>query len=296
MPLLRALFASLVCARLFVGGQSLDGAVALLQSAVHINDEVEAPPTSKRYLVDNSVLGHKGPGLLWRSTKDMNSTVAADQYVAWGTTVEGFDAGSGWVKVNNLYLPTHIRGAAVLKQNEVEAGERKKLRISYRPTSVHAQDGSWIPCQIVGLGSRPDTFDLNVMPRDFANYEMKDVPASMLKKVQRVRQFVSMPAATPTVKEVKKAKREPVTPAPEDMEGFMQVRVGDLDGKMLELQVLKKSPLRTTMKMACAHAQTPWLQCLSKIRFVHKGVQLNETQHPYQLGWRDTETIHMQRV
>eukprot|EP00416_Gambierdiscus_australes_P037630 CAMPEP_0171108838 /NCGR_PEP_ID=MMETSP0766_2-20121228/69728_1 /TAXON_ID=439317 /ORGANISM="Gambierdiscus australes, Strain CAWD 149" /LENGTH=348 /DNA_ID=CAMNT_0011570449 /DNA_START=15 /DNA_END=1061 /DNA_ORIENTATION=+ len=309
------------CIRLL---SATDSAVVLLQSTVHVHgseatlldeeatlheefaqfeeqgleeqgaelDADRAFSSIGQFYVDNSRLNHKGPGVLWRQSKDLNSTVGRTKFAAWGSVLEGHSTGDGWIKVGSLYLPTHIGGVPVVIPRQ-QSPARKKLRISFKPTSLQAPDGNWIPCQIIGLGRRPATYNIRVIPPSFASYNMSDVPVRLLKKVQIVRQF--LPTASHLALPEKRKKTLPTDTAELDNQGFIEVKVNDLDGSILELKALKKSPLRTVMKMACTRMLLSWSRCQREVDFIRGGVRLAEDRHSFDLGMRDGETIHMQR-
>merc|ERR1719433_706869 len=299
----------LPCLQLLACGQDLDRS-ALLQTGLQVQDSDDIAPTAKKFLVDNSHLHHKGPGLLWRSGKELSSTLSKDQYVAWGTMVDGFDAGDGWVRVGNRFLPKEIRGVAVITQQE-EGDEHKKLQFRFKPTSILAGDGTWIPCTINGFGSKPDTFDVTVMPPSFASYSMTDVPSGSLKSIKKLREFVTVkgkrpvprtrspaaPMKSPAAHMKSTAAQQTRAAADDtDMSGVIEMKVDDFKGNVMELKLLKKSPLRTMMKMACERADIAWFECQSSVHFILNGVQLSETDHSYELGMQDGETIFMQKA
>mmetsp|Transcript_143295 Transcript_143295/g.399465 ORF Transcript_143295/g.399465 Transcript_143295/m.399465 type:complete len:290 (-) Transcript_143295:74-943(-) len=269
-------------------GQRLDSSVALVQSVVRIHASEDWPVARGKYLVDNSRLQHQGPGVFWRRSKNTTDIEGREHYAAWGTIVEGYDLGDGWLKVGSLYLPTHHHGVQVVSPQEVvnQPDDRKRIRIRFQPTEIQAQDGSWIPCEITGLGSEQHTFNVLVTPPNFASYTLTNVPASQLKKVEHERYYASdtLPAKGTGPAVVREAK---------DEEGSIELIVDDLEGNALKLKVLRRSPLRTTMRMACEHAGLPWDKCQSSVRFVRKGKELSEDSHPFELGLMDGETIQM---
>lgn len=83
---------------------------------------VETPGVKARFTVDNSSLKSKADGIGLRKSKRLDDT--DDFVMTWGCTLEGFDEGDGWVKVQHAhkdatcdhYLPVAIRGHAVLKR------------------------------------------------------------------------------------------------------------------------------------------------------------------------------------
>jgi len=277
--------------------QDLDSSIALLQGAMHIHDLVEAGPTAKQFLVDNSHLKHKGPGILWRSSKELSSILGKNQYAAWGSVVQGHESGDGWIKVGALYLPTRINNVLVITHRGNDP-DRTRLRISYRPTAVKVQDGTWIDCTIIGQGRKPDTFDIHVTPPDFTSYNVTNVPASMLKKVQRVREFVTLPPPRVELKHTVPSNMSVMYRAPmaADVKGFIELDVRTPQGDSVWLKILKKSPLRTLMKMACERVDLTWESCQRKMRFLHKGVKLVESDHAYEMGMVNGATIEMQKA
>eukprot|EP00929_Paragymnodinium_shiwhaense_P016614 TRINITY_DN125111_c0_g1_i1.p1 TRINITY_DN125111_c0_g1~~TRINITY_DN125111_c0_g1_i1.p1 ORF type:complete len:355 (+),score=52.08 TRINITY_DN125111_c0_g1_i1:130-1194(+) len=78
--------------------------------------KVEAEEPGQRFgafVVDNTQLGAKEDGLCYRLTKkleDIDTTLIAP----WGSIVEGYDEGDGWLRVGSSYLPTEIEGKPVL--------------------------------------------------------------------------------------------------------------------------------------------------------------------------------------
>eukprot|EP00418_Pyrodinium_bahamense_P087811 CAMPEP_0179052878 /NCGR_PEP_ID=MMETSP0796-20121207/21981_1 /TAXON_ID=73915 /ORGANISM="Pyrodinium bahamense, Strain pbaha01" /LENGTH=282 /DNA_ID=CAMNT_0020749451 /DNA_START=67 /DNA_END=915 /DNA_ORIENTATION=- len=271
-----------VCLQLLASAESGKSCVSLVQGAVHVHDlksnsEDQSGPTGK-FLVDNRRLKHKGPGLLWRLSKDVNDTVGKDRYAAWGVVVDGRDSGDGWIQVGNLYLPTRIHGVPVVIPHYFSTNSQR-LRIRYEPTELKTQDGSWVPCDITGTGSKPGLYDVHVHPATFASYEMTDVPANQLKEVEHVRVFMPAPA-----------------PRPESESDVLNLQVADFAGNTMNLRILRKSPLRTVMKVACEQVQISWEECQQSVRFTHRGVQVSEADHSWEVGLKDGESLRMQRA
>mmetsp|Transcript_44315 Transcript_44315/g.102334 ORF Transcript_44315/g.102334 Transcript_44315/m.102334 type:complete len:314 (+) Transcript_44315:81-1022(+) len=278
--------------------------VALLQGKVSLHEATEWHMAKGKYLIDNSYLQHKGPGVMWRLTKNLSDTIGKQHYAAWGTTVDGIDTGDGWVRVGKYFLPTKIRGLQVITPQEVQQGPpapRMKLQITYSPTEMKAQDGTWVPCNIISVGSKKGTFNVEVTPKKFASYNLTDVPVDSLKKVHRIREFVPAPTPAPVVIRANAAPAPAHLPAAHHvqikdeeelekaMEGWLAMKVKDTNGDIMELKTLKKSPLRTMMKMACDRANLSWHQCQRRILFKRKGAELNENDHPFELGMVDGE-------
>jgi len=281
-----------MCLHLLASAENAKSCVSLVQGSLRVHDLESSSadwhePTSK-FLVDNRRLKHKGPGLQWRLSKNVNDTAGKDRYAAWGLVVDGHDSGDGWVQVGNLYLPTRIRGVPVVIPHYLSTNTQR-VRIRYEPTELKTQDGKWVPCTITGTGSKPGLYDVHVTPATFTSYQMTDVPASQLKKVEHVRVFVPAPApwAPKSLAPALGNKAE---------SNVLDLQVADLTGNILNLKVLQKSPLRTVMKLACEQVQISWDECQRSVRFMHRGAEMNEADHSWEVGLKDGEMIRMQKA
>lgn len=195
--------------------------------------------------------------------------------------MSGINTGDGWLKIENQYLPTTVQGAPVVTPQEPV---KNRMRIVYRSTEVRAPDGAWIPCTITGHGSRPDTYKIHVNPEAFASYSVPDVPATMLKRIVRLRE--PMPV-TPQMAAVQKLRKVPT--------GFIYLKVNAPQGHMLEMKLLKRSPMRALMHVACDHLKLSRWTCESKTQFLNNGRQIYPGDFPDVLGLKDGDIIEMQR-
>lgn len=298
---------ALCCGQLARG---VSGSVALFQSGVYVH----RAPTDGSYLVDNSFLQHKGPGVLMRRSKNLTDMAGRDKFVKWGTLLEGEDAGE-WVKFEGFYLPKEMHSVRVLtlqpvsqrqpgmmnfaaktashfKANMTVIGRRApmahphKLRFSFVPTEFLTSSGAWVAADILRPGTQQDTYDVLVKPTSFASYNITNVPSSSLKKVQRVREFVPVPTARPNMKALRNMDAGET--------GFVKVTVKDSKANnVMELKMMKKSPMRTIMKMACERARIHWFKCEKKVNFVWNGKPLSQNATTKELGITDGATIIM---
>lgn len=101
----------------------------------------------KSYLLDNSGLQSKAPGLQWRrstSLEDMDSGPPAE----WGTVVQGIPRGH-WLEVSGRFLPARIRGTRVLREVVPDAGETPAKR---RRAAAEGSVWSAVPAHCVAPG------------------------------------------------------------------------------------------------------------------------------------------------
>jgi len=276
------------------GPAGAGGPVSLVQSSVLVHGPGAGISTKGTYLVDNSQLHHKGPGVLLRRSKNFTDTASKSKFVEWGTVIDGVATGDGWVQFKDYFLPTHIRGVQVMTLQAAEEPVapasptlRRKVHIHYAPTEVQVQDGSWVPCAIRGLGSKPETYNIEVRPRKFSRYNMTNVPATSLKKVQRIREFIPV-KAVPT-----SAPKTALNRAVQQ-EAQIRLRVNDTSkGHVMDLRMMKKSPMRTLMKMACERSKVSWYKCERKVKFIWNKNPVHADAHSSDLGISDGETIQM---
>lgn len=71
-------------------------------------------PEEHEYLVDNSALNVSAPGITYRLSKSLDDRDEDSAVVPWGTTCVGYDAGDGWLKVGDRFLPMEVQGIPVL--------------------------------------------------------------------------------------------------------------------------------------------------------------------------------------
>merc|ERR1719433_779217 len=128
---------------------------------------------------------------------------------------------------------------------------------------------------------------------------MTDVPSGSLKSIKKLREFVTVEGKRPVPQtrsptapmkspaaHMKSTTAQQTRAAADDTDtsGIIEMKVDDSKGNVMELKLLKKSPLRTMMKMACERVNIAWSECQSSMRFIRNGVQLSETDHSYELG------------
>uniref|UniRef100_A0A7S1S7C6 Ubiquitin-like domain-containing protein n=1 Tax=Alexandrium catenella TaxID=2925 RepID=A0A7S1S7C6_ALECA len=278
--------------------------VSLVQSAVQVHGSSAWRTARGDYLIDNSQLRHKGPGVLFRLSKNLSDVAGKEEYAAWGTVLPGTQTTDGWFRYKRFYLPVYVRGARVVRPQDPPAQQPeqaqanlaaspakpqlKKLNFRYMPTQVLMKDGSWMPCVISGPGEKPDTFDIEVIPKNFMPYNMT-VPKESLKDIKRAGQAwqsskgaAEKTARTPTPK-----------PAPES---YVSLKVVDRQGKpFTDLRMLKKSPARTLMKMACDTAKISWYKCRRTVSWEWKEQVLKEDDLVSELGLADGDAITMKK-
>mmetsp|Transcript_11316 Transcript_11316/g.34980 ORF Transcript_11316/g.34980 Transcript_11316/m.34980 type:complete len:326 (+) Transcript_11316:102-1079(+) len=301
-------------------GSASEGAVVLVQSAVQLHErlgraedadaeleeqeaddlaaveELEEEPAVhqlKQWLVDNSQLQHRGPGVKYRLSKERTNTGL--KYAAWGETLQGVDSGDGWVQVGDAYLPKEVNGKAVLVDKTPPAPpsklklKRSGIKISWEPTQVRAQDGSWVACVITRRGSKPGTYNVTVTPSTFANYTLTDVPREFLKNATIVRTRVPLGGE-------KLAVAPAVAPVAAPVEEFIRLKYMDFGKHKTELKLLKRSPMRILMRLACEKVEIPLKNCLRTVRFTYDGRQLDEAERIASLDLPEHATIVMNRT
>lgn len=134
----------------------------------------KAASGGRSWLADNSELlqlqADLSAGLTYRRSKDAEDLVTPERHVPWGSSVQGVDAGDGWLEVADaggvLFLPMQLEGLFVLKLATGAAGAPQ-----VRPASAAAMvleevvDGAAAAgdtpvASPVGLGSRPPSVGL----------------------------------------------------------------------------------------------------------------------------------------
>eukprot|EP00416_Gambierdiscus_australes_P035519 CAMPEP_0171096356 /NCGR_PEP_ID=MMETSP0766_2-20121228/44412_1 /TAXON_ID=439317 /ORGANISM="Gambierdiscus australes, Strain CAWD 149" /LENGTH=300 /DNA_ID=CAMNT_0011555321 /DNA_START=17 /DNA_END=919 /DNA_ORIENTATION=- len=254
----------------------------LLETAPSQMDPESSQVAPMQFLLDNSRLHYAGPGMRWRLSKDMRNS--SDHYIEWGSLLEGADQGDGWVKVGQFYLPTEIEGVKVL------VATAKSLKVWYEPTEMRAADGSWVPCNIRGWGSKENTYDITLRPPGLSAYNASNVAAEKLRKVVRVREF--LPATLPQRAHA--------------AEDSISLRLQDPEGSQTVVKVSCRSTLRAMMRTACEHLQISRQACLSSVRFMRERVQevtehsrteqVYPTDYACSIGLQDGDTIAMRPV
>mmetsp|Transcript_58725 Transcript_58725/g.136609 ORF Transcript_58725/g.136609 Transcript_58725/m.136609 type:complete len:294 (-) Transcript_58725:108-989(-) len=274
------------CAICHVGGvllQGLDGdESSLLQDSVRVHGRWDPTDEVDEWLVDNSNLQHKGPGVLWRLSKELSNVAGKGEYVRWGSTVRGVDEGGDWVKVGEHYLPRTVHGAVVLVK------KARARRILYKPTRVRAPDGLWVQCSITGPGSRPGTFNIMVRPTTIEDYPIQDVPVDALERLEEDREPEPAPAKNvPATANVGTSDRE------QQAELYLRVKVMNLDGRLMDMKLQKKSPLRWLMRMACERSRLRWERCQQEVRFEHDGKEVRGDDRWHIMGLHEDDTLTM---
>jgi len=325
---LLAALCALCCSQLAAGSEGPGGPVSLVQRVVRVHEteeeleageeaetegelpqEVEHPGTLGTYLLTNDNLMHNGPGVRYRLFPDMEATGDDMQkYMAWGTVFNGTSVGDGFVKYNGYYVPLRVNGkqvvtllqliydpwepekpteaekpAQALKPNLARSQPKRRSKFHYAATEVQTQFGGWAPCKILRAGSKEGTYNIEVHPSTFAPYTMNDVPAASLKKVQKIHEFLPV---TPAVSQVTNLAR--------DLESTISLTVNNTKtNTLMDLKMLRKSPMRTLMKMACERAGVTWFKCDKKVKFVWQNKPVNQDDHTYELGMKAGEVINM---
>eukprot|EP00930_Biecheleria_cincta_P075221 TRINITY_DN62391_c0_g1_i1.p1 TRINITY_DN62391_c0_g1~~TRINITY_DN62391_c0_g1_i1.p1 ORF type:complete len:675 (-),score=71.09 TRINITY_DN62391_c0_g1_i1:56-2080(-) len=67
------------------------------------------------YLVDNSQLGARTPGLGYRTSMILSERCPEGSCEPWGAIVRGVDEGNGWLRVGHWYLPMMLNGVRTLR-------------------------------------------------------------------------------------------------------------------------------------------------------------------------------------
>jgi len=73
----------------------------------------ETEAGQERYLIDNEYLRWYTWGLAYRRSKNVEDHDCETEGVSWGTEILASDAGDGWLKVGQCYLPTMLEGICV---------------------------------------------------------------------------------------------------------------------------------------------------------------------------------------
>eukprot|EP00928_Gymnodinium_smaydae_P052875 TRINITY_DN37007_c0_g1_i1.p1 TRINITY_DN37007_c0_g1~~TRINITY_DN37007_c0_g1_i1.p1 ORF type:complete len:369 (-),score=86.31 TRINITY_DN37007_c0_g1_i1:13-1026(-) len=104
---------------------------------------VRAP--EQPFLVDNTFLQHKGDGLRFRLSRDMEHK-APKPAAAWDTVVQGVDLGDGWIAVGDRFLPREVQGVRVLTlqadEGQKKAADPRKLGLGYGSEEEESSDES----------------------------------------------------------------------------------------------------------------------------------------------------------
>jgi hypothetical protein len=66
------------------------------------------------HVIDNSVLRAETSGLAFRFSKRVDDVNLDIQAPEWGSEIDGFDCGDGWLQVGDLYLPMVLHGMCVV--------------------------------------------------------------------------------------------------------------------------------------------------------------------------------------
>eukprot|EP00408_Alexandrium_pacificum_P055005 CAMPEP_0171238334 /NCGR_PEP_ID=MMETSP0790-20130122/43420_1 /TAXON_ID=2925 /ORGANISM="Alexandrium catenella, Strain OF101" /LENGTH=315 /DNA_ID=CAMNT_0011704697 /DNA_START=44 /DNA_END=991 /DNA_ORIENTATION=- len=306
-----AVLSALCCCQMTLGSEQHGGLVSLVQNAVHVHGTSDWRSAKGSFLVDNSELQHKGPGLLFRASKNLSDIAGRSEYAPWGAVISGTPTPDGWFQHEKYYLPMRVHGVSVIKaaeeptkSDEPEVAElvertasrpvQKKVHWKYLATTVQMKDGSEMPCAIHGPGAKANTFDIEVRPKMFSPYNMT-VPAEALKEVQYDKQGWKSVAA--------KAKNSVPTPKPRSRleaakkakeANYISLKVVDIEGKeLMEFSMLKKSPIRTLMKMACQKSQLSWFKCSKTMQWARNHHPVHEDDSVSELGLEDGDSITM---
>mmetsp|Transcript_81576 Transcript_81576/g.253320 ORF Transcript_81576/g.253320 Transcript_81576/m.253320 type:complete len:319 (-) Transcript_81576:51-1007(-) len=253
-------------------------------------------PDADEYLVDNSQLQHRGPGVLYRRSMNLTDNAGRDQYAAWGTIISGVASADGWVRVGRRFLPTEVKSSTVLVR-QAPSKPKVRMQISYTPTKIRSTDGTWIPANITGPGSKPHTYNVIVISRMLDDYPVEDVPEADLQLVSTKREFV---AVKPKPFRASAAAPRPGAPAAQEQEALedeeqMSVKVEDFVGTPMEMKLLKSSPLSELMYKACDRASVARVTCLPGVQFIHRGKPLRAEDLYDAADLRGGDTIYMLR-
>uniref|UniRef100_A0A7S1MAB8 Ubiquitin-like domain-containing protein n=1 Tax=Alexandrium catenella TaxID=2925 RepID=A0A7S1MAB8_ALECA len=327
-----AVLSALCCCQMTLGSEQHGGLVSLVQNAVRVHGAADWRSAKGDFLVDNSELQHKGPGLLFRASKNLSDIAGRSEYAPWGAVISGTPTPDGWFQHEKYYLPMRVHGVSVIKaaeeptkSDEPEVAElvertasrpvQKKVHWKYLATTVQMKDGSEMPCAIHGPGAKANTFDIEVRPKMFSPYNMT-VPAEALKEVQYDKQGWKSAAAKANKSSIKpgwwksaaeKANNSSVpTPKPRSrLEAaktakeakaakYISLKVVDIEGKeLMEFSMLRRSPLRTLMKMACQKSQLSWFKCSKTMQWARHHHPVHEEDSVGELGLEDGDSITM---
>mmetsp|Transcript_95409 Transcript_95409/g.265129 ORF Transcript_95409/g.265129 Transcript_95409/m.265129 type:complete len:384 (+) Transcript_95409:83-1234(+) len=254
-------------------------------------------PGQADFLVDNSKLHHKGLGLKYRHSKDLNDR--SEEYVAWGALVVGSDEGDGWVKAASGYLPTNFRGAPVLvrveRQGELIMSDRlrqflaeqeEKKKKAAQPAEVYApgeqpefktKSGDWKPCRILGLGSHADTYHVVVFHGPYKVNAVSNVPASHLRRT-------GPPPHVPREGEAPQCRKV----------GCLTLRVHSEKAGEQKIEVAKSSKMDMMMRMVCNRQKIDWETCQARAHFAHNGEEISPFTHVSMSGLEDDDVVTME--
>eukprot|EP00411_Alexandrium_monilatum_P022291 CAMPEP_0175210510 /NCGR_PEP_ID=MMETSP0093-20121207/14682_1 /TAXON_ID=311494 /ORGANISM="Alexandrium monilatum, Strain CCMP3105" /LENGTH=213 /DNA_ID=CAMNT_0016503741 /DNA_START=66 /DNA_END=707 /DNA_ORIENTATION=- len=160
----------------------------------------------------------------------------------------------------------------------------KKLHSYYAPTEIQVDDGVWVECHIRGKGTHWHSYNVEVRPRGFAAYNMTNVPADMLKQVKLIRGFIPVEAKSAVAAETEE----------EDEDASIHLKVRDSEGGVMKFKMLRRSPLRTLMKMSCDRSGISWFKCQRHAKFSWMNTELSEADRVAELGLEDGDMIKMQ--
>lgn len=327
---LLAALCAIGCSQLAAGSEGPGGPVSLVQRVVRVHEteeemgtgevteeeeeeaELELPDavenlnTIGTYVLTNDNLVHSGPGVRYRLATSMDATAdSMEKYMPWGTVFNGTSVGEGFVKYNDYYLPLRINGKEVVQlvniiydprepekpkepmqapqTNLVRSQPKRSSNFHYASTEVQTPFGGWAPCKVLRAGSKEGTYDIEVHPSTFAPYTVKDVPAASLKKVKKVHEFLPV---TPADAQVTKLSM--------NLDSSISLTVNNTKtNTFTDLKMLRKSPMRTLMKMACERAGLTWFKCDHDVKFVWHNKPMNQDDHTYELGMKDGDLIDM---
>jgi uncharacterized membrane protein YfcA len=106
-----ALLLSAAPAAAHEGRWSLKGSSSYSSWLQHL----DTPEEVKEYVVDDTKIEAKSPGLAFRLSKSLDNRDKG-LYADWGSVVKGVDQGDGWLKVGSRYLPLAVNNHTVLRE------------------------------------------------------------------------------------------------------------------------------------------------------------------------------------
>mmetsp|Transcript_83501 Transcript_83501/g.186391 ORF Transcript_83501/g.186391 Transcript_83501/m.186391 type:complete len:268 (-) Transcript_83501:108-911(-) len=261
-----SIVAFLMSIALCYGQPASGGAVALVQSAVHLHRPSAEHAERGDYLVDNSGLQHDGPGVVFRLSKNLSDIAGGDMYAAWGTVLLGAEPqDDGWVEYQKYYLPTHVQGVRVLTAQEGYSEppvQRPKSTTAHLTLSEKMLKTS----QVLQLKAAPD---------DDKQARAASKPAQDLQQKDYVN----------STKRV----------AYKDVIGRQTVKfhVEAGLGSLLTMSSRRDGKWRTIMLQACDRYNIPPGKCGRKVDFLYKKAKLNPDDNLMKPWVKDGDTILM---
>mmetsp|Transcript_77171 Transcript_77171/g.174560 ORF Transcript_77171/g.174560 Transcript_77171/m.174560 type:complete len:365 (+) Transcript_77171:65-1159(+) len=248
-------------------------------------------PGDSDFLIDNSQLQHKGPGLKYRFSKNLSHV--GGEYAPWNSLVIGEQPEDGWIRVDRgYYLPIEVNGRTVVVQQD---RKQSPLALEQALTSgpvpafasgEHAEfrtaSGDWFPCNVLYPGSRPHTYQIDVTP----STDLRAVYPVVDAHAQRMRKTMA------PIRLEKKKEGSSIC----QKGSCLLLRMKRQSGTEFFVQVAKSAKVEDAMRTACRRMQKDWPTCQNEATFMHKGQALNPEAPMADSGLDDQVVITVDEV